>query len=159
MFSESVILDKNLESEKRRLRREQDATFMDFYKLKQSRNLLSSKGEKLIEKEFSPKRTPKKVVERKKPSYEYEYRPRQNDQFLNGVASLLDRDKPARSKRSSLKSSNKPPSYGSRKKKVSFAQNQADVNLSFDLDDEDDDTNLDFLDDDDGEKDYRELFP
>lgn len=68
MFSESVILDKNLESEKRRLRREQDATFMDFYKLKQSRNLLSSKGEKLIEKEFSPKRTPKKVVERKKPS-------------------------------------------------------------------------------------------
>jgi len=56
VFSESVILDKNLESEKRRLRREQDANFMDFYKLKQSRGKLSQRGDagKLIEKEFSP---------------------------------------------------------------------------------------------------------
>jgi hypothetical protein len=51
VFSESVISDMNLESERRRLRREQDTTFMDFYKLKQSRNKLSATGDagKLIE--------------------------------------------------------------------------------------------------------------
>ena len=44
LYNECIYYDPNLEEEKKRLKRENDPSFIEFYKMKQSRNLLGKKG-------------------------------------------------------------------------------------------------------------------